>query len=38
MKFVKAKNRLNNNNKKQAAFTINPDFSNFYTSVILFVH
>ena len=30
MKTVKAKNRLNNNNnniKKQAAITINPDFS-----------
>ena len=42
MKTVKAENRLNNNsNKKQAAITINPDFSqnlsnriSFFTSLV----
>ena len=36
MKTVKAKNRLNNNNKKQAAITINPDFSQDLSNRILF--
>ena len=36
MKTVKAKNRLNNNNKKQAAITINPDFSQNLSNRILF--
>ena len=38
MKTVKAKNRLNNNNniKKQAAITINPDFSQNLSSRISF--
>ena len=36
MKTVKAKNRLNDINKKQAAITINPDFSQdlFFTSLV----
>ena len=37
MKTVKAKNRLNNNNKKQAAIPINPDFSQSLSNRILFV-
>ena len=36
MKTVKAKNRLNKNNKKQAAITINPDFSQNLSNRILF--
>ena len=39
MKTAKAKNRLNNNNnniKKQAAITINPDFSQNLSSRISF--
>ena len=36
MKTVKAKNRLNNNKKKQAAITINPDFSQNLSNRILF--
>ena len=36
MKTVKAKNRLNNNNKKQAAIPINPDFSQSLSNRILF--
>ena len=36
MKTVKAKNRLNKNNKKQAAVTINPDFSQNLSNRILF--
>ena len=37
MKTVKAKNRLNNNNKKQAAIPINPDFSQNLSNRILFL-
>ena len=36
MKTVKAKNLLNKNNKKQAAITINPDFSQNLSNRILF--
>ena len=36
MKTVKAKNRLNKNNKKPAAITINPDFSQNLSNRILF--
>ena len=36
MKTVKAKNRLNNNNKKQAAITIIPDFNQNLSNRILF--
>ena len=36
MKTVKAENRLNNNNKKQAVTPINPDFSQNLSNRILF--
>ena len=36
MKTAKAKNRLNNNNKKQAAITIIPDFNQNLSNRILF--
>ena len=37
MKTVKAKNRLNNNNKKQAAIPINPNFGQNLSNRILFL-